>query len=146
MANLDDETYSKLTELFKRNPDIDWRSFEFRDAGMIDRIDWRLNRPSSQRAELLPWLKAYQRLLHILPPTEDRRAWSLLKLGLHSAIQIAGLPRDEFSRLWNELFPGEEALGRSVHAAAHGRRSELLHYYIHDIQRNEPHYRSARFR
>src|SRR4051794_18194730 len=108
LANLGDETCTKLTELLKRNPDVDWRSFEFRDAGLIDQLDWQLDqqldRPSDARAELLPWLKAYQRLLRILPPTEDRRAWRLLKLGLHSAIQIASLSRDDFSRCWNELF------------------------------------------
>ena len=142
MSSLSDEARSKLIGMLERNPDVDWRAFNFRDASLCDRLAWG----QDEQAELLPWLKAYQRLLRILPEAEDGRALRLLTAGLHSAIQIASLSRADFSRCWSELFPGEEELGRAVQDTARSRRSELLHQYIHDLQRNEPHYRSARFR
>lgn len=99
LSKLSDEAHAKFTALLKRNPDVDWRAFQFREVGLVDRLDWS----GDEQAELLPWLKAYQRLLHILPPAEDRRALSLLQIGLHSAIQIASLPVDDFSRRWAKL-------------------------------------------
>jgi hypothetical protein len=139
---LSDHAAGRLAEFLNKNQGIDWRAVSFRDISQIDRLDWA----NDERAELLPLLKAYQRLLYILPPSEDARALRLLQVGLHSAIQIAGLPQTDFAQRWNELFPGEEALGCAVQDAARNRRSELLPQYIQDIQRNEPHYRSARFR
>ena len=139
---LSDHAVDRLTRFLNKHPEIDWRAISFQDIGLLDRLGWA----NDDRAELLPCLKAYQRLLFILPPSEDARALRLLRAGLHSAIQIAGLPQVEFAQRWSELFPGEEALGRAVQDAARNRRSELLPQYIQDIQRNEPHYRRARFR
>lgn len=141
-SSLSDHAIDRLTEFLNKNQGIDWRAISFRDIGQLDRLDWA----NDDRAEVLPCLKAYQRLLFILPPSEDARALRLLRAGLHSAIQIAGLSQMDFAQRWSELFPGEEALGRAVQDAARNRRSELLPQYIQDIQRNEPHYRSARFR
>ncbi len=132
----------QISIFLNKNHGIDWRAFSFRDIRQIDRLDWA----NDERADFLPWLKAYQRLLYILPPSEDSRALRLLQVGLHSAIQIAGLSQADFMQRWSELFPDEEALGLAVQDAARNRRSELLPQYIQDIQRNEPHYRSARFR
>lgn len=142
LSALSDHLAERLTKFLNKNTGIDWRAFSFRDISHMDRLDWA----EDDRTELLPWLKAYQRLLFILPPSEDARALRLLQAGLHSAIQIAGLSHADFAQRWNELFPGEDALGRAVQGAARNRRSELLPQYIQDIQRNEPHYRSARFR
>ena len=141
-SSLSDHAIDRLTKFLNKNQGIDWRAISFRDIGQLDRLDWA----NDDRAEVLPCLKAYQRLLFILPPSEDARALRLLRAGLHSAIQIAGLSQMDFAQRWSELFPGEEALGRAVQDAARNRRSELLPQYIQDIQRNEPHYRSARFR
>lgn len=141
-SSLSDHAIDRLTGFLNKNQGIDWRAISFRDIGQLDRLDWA----NDDRAEVLPCLKAYQRLLFILPPSEDARALRLLRAGLHSAIQIAGLSQMDFAQRWSELFPGEEALGRAVQDAARNRRSELLPQYIQDIQRNEPHYRSARFR
>ena len=91
-------------------------------------------------------LKAYQRLVRILPIGEERRALALLESGLHSAIQIASLSRDEFARRWEALFPGEGSLGLAVHDAAIRRRGELVLHHIDRVQHNEPHYRAARFK
>lgn len=133
---------AELQHLIEANPTVDWRAIALDDPRALDALEWR----GLERAAMLPLLQAYQRLVRVLPAGEERRAWPLLESGLHSAIQIAGLPRDEFIRRWSALFPGEEALGLAVHGAALSRRSELLPRYIDNIQRNEPHYRAARFR
>jgi hypothetical protein len=132
----------ELQRLIEANPLVDWRAITLDGPGALDALDWCELEPTA----VVPLLKAYQRLVHILPASEERRALPLLESGLHSSIQIASLSRDDFARRWSALFPGEGALGLSVHRAAISRRSELLLHHINRVQRNEPHYRAARFR
>jgi hypothetical protein len=135
---------AELRGLLDANREIDWRTAALHDVRVLDGLDW--GPAGARRGELLPLLQAYQRLARILPEAEQRRALPLLEAGLHSAIQIAGLARDEFLRRWDALFPGEDALGAAVHQSALSRRSTLLLHHIDDLQHNEPHYRAARFR
>ncbi|HEX8108459.1 MAG TPA: hypothetical protein VF516_12085 [Kofleriaceae bacterium] len=140
--NVSEMDLAGLQHLIEANPSVDWRGIALDPPAALDALVWCELDP----AAMTPLLKAYQRVVRILPASEERRALRLLERGLHSAIQIANLSRDEFVRRWSELFPGEDALGLAVHGAALGRRSELLLRYIDDIQRNEPHYRAARFK
>jgi hypothetical protein len=134
-------TLEELQHVIEANPLVDWRAIALDQPG-LDALEWC----ALERETLAPLLKAYQRLLRILPPAEERRALPLLESGLHSAIQIADLPQDEFLRRWAALFPGEEALGFAVHRTALRRRGDLLLHHINNVQSNEPHYRAARFK
>jgi hypothetical protein len=138
------EALSKLQHIIKANKSVDWRAFSFDDPSLLESLAWQ--GLEAEREELVPLLKAYQRLLHILPPSEDHRALPLLKAGLHSAIQIANIPQDQFARQWAALFPGEAALAEAVQRSAISRRSTLLLYHVNAVQSNEPHYRATRFR
>lgn len=132
---------AKLQCLIEANPSVDWRTIALGDAAP-DAMDLRGLDPEA----MTPLLKAYQRLVRVLPPSEERRALPLLESGLHSAVQIAEFPRDEFARCWAALFPGEDELGIAVHRAALSRRGDLLLHHVNKVQRNEPHYRAARFK
>lgn len=100
----------------------------------------------AEREALLPLLHAYKRLLHILPAGEEGRALGMLEDGLHSAIQIAGMAREEFLARWAARFPGEETLGETVYNNAVARRSYVLLEHVKSVQTDEPHYQAARFR
>lgn len=141
ILNVSRAALAGLQWLIEANPAVDWRAIALDEAGLAA-LDWR----ELEREAMVPLVKAYQRLVRILPPGEEPRALPLLESGLHSAIQIAGIPRDEFARRWAALFPGDDALGLAVHRAALSRRSDLLLHHIHGVQRNEPHYRAARFK
>jgi hypothetical protein len=136
MAQLD------LRTLLAANLSTDWREVAIDDAAERGLLQ-HCGLPSTTTLALL---KAYQRVIRILPKGEEHRALPLLESGLHSAIQIASIPKHAFERHWASLFPGEEALGLTVYRAALSRRSQLLHRHLHEIQRNEPHYRAARFK
>ncbi len=86
-----------------------------------------------------------ERLLHILPVGEEARAPALLGIGLHSAVQIAGMPKPKFLAEWASLFPGEDSLGEVVYQNAVARRAFVALHYVRKLQSNEPHYRAARF-
>jgi len=139
-----DEALSALMRVLDANKQVEWRTISFDDPTLLASLSWQA--VEAERAALVPLLRAYQRVLRVLPAGEEHRALPMLEAGLHSAIQIADLARDEFLRRWGALFPGEDALGLVVHRAALGRRGELLLHHINEVQRNEPHYRAARFK
>jgi hypothetical protein len=131
-----------LKGLIEANPSVDWRFVALDGEQTQSTIDLRGLPPNTA----LRLLRAYQRLVRILPIGEEHHALPLLASGLHSAIQIASIPQRQFERHWAELFPGDEALAVTVYRVALGRRSDLLHRHMNNIQRNEPHYRTARFK
>jgi hypothetical protein len=140
------EALSKLQRFLEANDATDWRTVSFEKRNDPDaREGGDRSGPEAEAAGLLPLLKAYQRVLRVLPPGEDARALPLLRAGLHSALQIARLPERDFARQWAALFPGEAALGEAVRRHALGRRSHVLLHHIHAVQSSEPHYRAARF-
>lgn len=140
--NMSRMSLTALQRLIDVNHSVDWRAIALDNRGTLDALEWCELDPEA----VMSLLQAYQRLVRILPASEDHHALPLLGSGLHSAVQIAGIPQDEFARRWAALFPGEDALGLAVHRAALSRRSELLLHHINEVQRNEPHYRAARFK
>jgi hypothetical protein len=138
------EALAKLRRILEANKDIDWRGFPFEDQSLLRAVRWQEHQGEQER--LIPLLKAYQRLLRILPAREDHRALPLLRMGFLSAVQIAGMPKSEFARQWEALFPGEAGLGAIVYQNALERRSYVLLQHVNSVQCSEPHYRAARFR
>jgi len=140
--NVSRAALSALQRLLEANPSVDWPTIDLEALGALDALAWLELEPET----FMPLLKAYQRLARVLPVSEEGRAIPLLESGLHSAIQIANIPKDEFTRRWAALFPGEAPLGEVVHRSAIARRSTLLLHHVNNVQSNEPHYRAARFK
>jgi hypothetical protein len=90
-------------------------------------------------------LQSHQRLLHILPPGEESRISSMLEIGLHSAVQIAGMAKPAFLEQWTMLYAGEEELGEIIYQNAVARRAFVVLHHIRAVQDQEPHYLAARF-
>lgn len=132
-----------LEELLRMNPSVDWRAHSQPDP--LSFVSLRMP-PEADRLAVVSALKGYQRLLAVLPQGEEGRALPLLKAGLHSAVQIASLPRAEVAEVWETLFPGEAELGEQVRRNAIARRSQVALHYVRSLQSNEPHYLAARFR
>src|SRR4029079_902537 len=93
-----DEALSALMRVLDANKQVEWRTISFDDPTLLASLSWQA--VEAERAALVPLLRAYQRVLRVLPAGEEHRALPLLEVGLHSAIQIADLARDEFLRRW----------------------------------------------
>src|SRR5689334_7860793 len=91
-----------LEGMLGSNSSVEWRAVDLSDERVVAEMNFR----DLERSTALRLLEAYQRVLRVLPPGEEARAIPLLEAGLHSAIQIAGIPRDEFLRRFCALFPG----------------------------------------
>lgn len=130
-----------LEEFLRANEALDCRAAPLTDPAFLQTLRW-----PGPTAELVPLVKAYQRLVFVLPEGEERRALRMIERGLLSASQLASEPRAKLAALWEELFPGEAELGEQVRRAAVARKAQIALEHVKSVQSNEPHYRAARFR
>ena len=79
--------------------DYDWLQMDWQEEAVLTPL---LGKESDT---LLPLLKAYQRLLRIIPKEHQDLAVSLLERGLHSAVQIASFSKQQFLALTSDLLP-----------------------------------------
>jgi len=89
-------------------------------------------------------VKAFQRLLRIIPKENWDIAILLLEVNMHSAIQIANMPFDRFQEVTRAIFNENEKLARTIHSNALLKRSKIVLQYMDIYQNNEPHVKSAR--
>lgn len=145
---ISEDTLQKLPRVLGE-ASIDWRSFSFADGSAFAghaALQGLQNAEAAPELELLAALKAYQRLLRVLPAGAEAYALPLLAAGVHSAIQIAELPRAKFAQRWAELFPDQAELGERVYRQAVTRRIHLALHHVQKAELHQPHYNAARFR
>jgi hypothetical protein len=137
------EMLTEVTRFVTLNGQVDWRTFSLGHVGALRAL---CSLEENEPEQLLLLLRAYQRVLLVLPEGEERRAVPLMADGLSSALRMAGLSQEEFLERWGRLFPGERALGEVVYRNAVARRGRVALAHVERVQADEPHYRAARFR
>jgi hypothetical protein len=115
-------TNGKLQDLYARNPQFQVQTFDFNNSAALSQLAWG----SSDREEILPLLKSYQRLLKLHP--DERAADVLLARGFTSAQQIARAPERRFAR---ELGPDLDTLDGGGDGA---RLALLIHRNARAVQ------------
>ena len=113
------------------HPEYDWLHQE-----------WKTEFLSEEEQPLRSLLKAYQRLVRIIPQEHHQLAFALLARDFHSAVQIATLPKRQFLELTHDLVPPEVL--ETIYAHAQIKRGQLVVQYMNILQNNEPHAKAAR--
>ena len=128
--------------LFKQwladHSNYDWLQMNWQDEAVLSPL------LGEEFATLLPLLKAYQRLLRIIPAGHEELALPLLASGLHSAVQIASLASQQFLELTRDLVPEQPEVMETIYRYAQLKRSQLVVQYMNILQNQEPHVRAAR--
>jgi hypothetical protein len=127
-----------LASVFEANPQLDLLTFDFHDARQVAGLDTR----ALPRAETISQLKAYQRLLRIVPEAEH--AERLHAAGFDSAHAIAALPESVFVRKAADLGVDSDA-ATTAHRKAVSVKAATQHLAasIRDLTAS-PHYRATR--
>ena len=89
-------------------------------------------------------LKAYQRLLRIVPDQDSDLIMDLLKVNIHSATQITGFTKRDFIKKHKKIFKGKEEIGNQLYDNALKKRSQLVVQYMDILQNNEPHVKASK--
>nr|VFK12249.1 MAG: hypothetical protein BECKLPF1236B_GA0070989_10324 [Candidatus Kentron sp. LPFa] len=135
-----------LDAFLRKNKSLDLRKADLRHKPGIEACKW--TGLEQEKGTLLPQLKAYQRLLRVLPddsavPNTANIAKALLKKGIHSALQIAYTPKKTFIEDNSKIFAGDADLAERVHRRAVACRKGVVLKYMHLSQGLEPHARAA---
>ena len=120
-----------LKKWLAQNKNVNLLSATFNDPASIDAMNWK--KLEDQKAEIIPQLKAYQRLLKILPRKNNKLILDLLKANIHSAIQVASMPKQNFISTYSHLFSGKEAAAEIFYNKALAIKTQLLLRHVQRI-------------
>ncbi|MEM9003399.1 MAG: hypothetical protein AAGE59_07735 [Cyanobacteria bacterium P01_F01_bin.86] len=131
----------KLNNFLKKNKTVDFRVADLLHSPNLDTYKW----PGSEaaREELLHQLKAYQRMLRVVPEGQEELAKKLLKSGIHSSLQIASTPKKVFIQTHLKLFDNDRALAEQIYLRALVLRKAVTLQYIARVQQTESHVRAS---
>ena len=126
----------KLNKFLRQNKDLDWQTVNLLDRQKIEGLNWK-GLEKDQDA-VLKEVKAYQRLVRVLGQDNPTLIKALLKENIHSAVQIAAIPKQQFIKQYAPTFKKDHALMENTYKKAVALRSQLLLRYMDRIQRAEP--------
>ncbi|MCD4813874.1 hypothetical protein K8S19_09320 [bacterium] len=133
---------TQLEALVQSNVGLDFAALPLTGRALPKTID--KNSCTLKQGRLVELLKAYQRLVRVLPEPNRDLAIPMLRLGLHSALQIAAMKEKEFCTLVEPITSEDPAIAPRIHKKALLKRSRMVVQYMDVMQNNEPHVKAAR--
>ena len=136
----------KLNAFLRKNQSVDFRQADLVHQVSIDTYKW--TGLENEKDPLLRQLKAYQRLLRVLPDdmgdlkTADV-AKAFLTRGVESALQITGIPKKAFVQDYLDIVGGNSQLIEQVYQRAIACRKGVTLRYMNRSQLLEPHAQAA---
>lgn len=125
---------TSLEKILSQNRDIDWRSFDLYSDSTLASLSWK--GIGKQKGATIDLLKGYQRLVRLLDSNDTSIAIPLLQQGIHSALQIAGMPQTQFFSQFGDLWTDSTESADAVYQRAVQVRSKLLLEYMKIKQNN----------
>ncbi len=139
----DEKNIERLKKFLKQNDDIDIKKYNFQSLNHQDKLKWKYLTKSKRKVLLI--VKAYQRILRVMPKDNPEIIIKLLKNNIHSAVQIASLSKNKFFKKWETIIKDNKDIAQQVYSNSLKKRSRLALQYIDILQNNEPHISAARF-
>ena len=136
LANTD-----SLLKFLDQNQEVDFLTYKLNDEVSLNQLNFK--NLEDKKEEITFQVKAFQRLIRIIPENDKKTALTLMSKGIHSALQIAAMTRKDFlSRCDGTL---SKELTDKIYRNALAKRSAILVQYMNKMQNNEPHINSAKF-
>ena len=105
-----------LNTFIRKNKSIDFTKADFINQKSVDSYNW--SGLQDDKEAIIRQLKAYQRMLRVLPKDEQSLAKALVKSGIHSSLQIANTPKNKFIQDNIKLFKNNRKLAEQVYTRA----------------------------
>lgn len=126
-----ENSLANLKKWLTKNKKIDLKTTSLSSPSTIEAFNWK--NLEDQKEQLLPLLKAYQRLLKMLPDNDQKLILSLLKADIHSAIQVASMSRQHFITTYNKLFAKTDTSVEAFYDSAVSIKSRLLLKHVRSL-------------
>lgn len=134
-----------LNNFLIKNQEFDFRTADLLHANNISKYKWVGF--EDKKESLIDGLKAYQRMLRVVPQGREELAEKLLEHGIQSSLQIAGMPKKIFIQNHLKLFDEDDVTARKfaeqVYVRAVAVRKAVALQYIARVQQAEPHARTT---
>jgi hypothetical protein len=140
--NEDIQNTDSLVELLKQNQSVDFLTMNLQDEENVNKLNF--TNLTIKPTVIIFQIKAFQRLIRIIPESNPETALQLLRLGIHSALQIAAMTRKDYMNKCKGII--DEKLADTIYHNALAKRSTILVQYMNMLQNSEPHISSARFK
>lgn len=135
----------ELNSFLSQHDAVDFRTTDLLNSTSLENFSWPND--DAQKGALLSQLKAYQRLLRVLPTSEDiptaDLALNLLGQGIDSALKITQMGKSNFLTSTSSVFSNTPDLAAQVYKRALVSRNLVASKYIRQRQQLEPHARAA---
>lgn len=141
MSEKDRIDIKKLNVFLEKNKGVDFRKADLLHIASIDKYQW--TGLEDGKASLINQLKAYQRVLRIVPEDREDLAKKMLQNDIQSSLQIANTPKKVFIQHNLKLFDNDSALAEQVYTRAIALRKAVTLQYMARVQQAEPHTRAA---
>jgi hypothetical protein len=132
-----EDKFTKLKAFLEQNRNTDFSKVNLLSVQVTNSFIW--NNFEADKEKLIKQLKAYQRLLRVVPQNDIELLLSLMSAGIHASIQIASIPKQKFISTYLSLFNNDLQLIEQTYKRAQFIRSHLLIKHIQNIQNSEPH-------
>lgn len=127
-----------IDKFLSKNPTVNLKTFSFLNKKKVDALQWG----KTPQEDLLPHLKALQRLLHLT--SNQTIAQALYKAGIHSCFQIARIPKKTFIDRYQTAFGGNATHAKRFWQRAQSRVSQLALHHIALHSHRGAYYRTLR--
>ncbi|WP_163665352.1 cadherin domain-containing protein [Adonisia turfae] len=121
-----------LKSFLKRNRKVDFRTANLLKNSTLDSYNWK--GLEDNKESVIFQLKAYQRLLRIVPNGQEDVAIKLLQEGFHSSLQIANTPKAKFLQDTHSIFSGDTTLAEQLYKRALAVRKLVILKYLNQAQ------------
>ncbi|WP_088889119.1 hypothetical protein [Leptolyngbya ohadii] len=133
----------KLNGFLEKNQEIDFRTADLLHNPTVDQYKWVGF--EDEKESLINQLKAYQRMLRVVPSDREDLAKKLVESGIQSSLQITSIPKKAFIQDNLTLFDNDSALAEQVYMRALALRKAVALQYVAYVQQVQPHSRTNRF-
>lgn len=135
----------QLNVFLRKHKTINFRTTDLLNTAGLENFTWPSD--ETQRHTLLGQVKSYQRLLRVLPTSDELPAADLakklMKMGINSAFQITQMGKDKFLANTNKIFSQCPEVATTVYKRALVSRKLVATKYIRHQQNLEPHARTV---
>ncbi|MEO1053977.1 MAG: hypothetical protein AAFX87_25290 [Bacteroidota bacterium] len=139
---LNEDRFKNLDKFLRLNKKVDFITINLLSSKALEGLNWKGILKQDQ-PEVLKQVKAYQRLARLLAEDNTRIIKQLLERNLHSGVQIASIPRQQFMKEFSKVFKDEELM-TTFYKRAVATRSKVLLKYMNIVQSGQAHNKSVK--
>lgn len=123
--------FAYLDQWITQNKKVNLRTVVLKESADLDKLNWK--NLEQVKPEVIQELKAYQRLMKILPEKNHKLIMKLLDVNIHSAIQVASMSKQEFLTSYSKIFNSKKITAEMFYNRSLAIKTKLMLNHVRNI-------------